>query len=173
MRPGSLTGGLQMIVVVITDAESGLSQARVRVRDRLSARLYSSRLDAVLSSVTTPESTVPLALHAQRLVGGPSRCMLVGAIDRLLGRASGERRVAGAVPVRADRVRACSGELRQVRDLLASSGPVAASGVAKMRLLVSDASSPLYRRGCPEELSARLREVREALDPMSGLLGLP
>jgi len=162
-----------MVVVVITDAESGLSQARVRVRDRLSARLHASRLDAVLSDMTAAESTVPLALHAQRLVRGPSRCMLVGAIDRLLGRASGERRVPSAVPVSADRMRACGNELRQIRDLLASGGPVAASGVAKMRLLVSDASSPLYGRGRPEELSARLCEVRDALDPMSGLVGLP
>jgi hypothetical protein len=162
-----------MVVVLITDSESGLTQARVRLRDRLSARLHSSELDAVLSSATVAESTVPVALHAQRLVAGASRRTLVGAIDRLLGCASGERRASGVVPVYADRMRACSGELREIRDVLASSGPVAACGVAKMRLLVSDAASPLYARGRPDELSARLRDVRDALDPMSGLLGLP
>ena len=162
-----------MVVVVIANRESGLSQQNVRARDRLWARLHSSRLDVALSSATAAESTVPLALHAQRLVGGPSRGMLVGAIDGLLGLAAGERSFSRGVPVCADRVRACSGDLRQIRDLLAASGPVAASGVAKMRLLLSDGSGPLYRRGRPDELGIRLREVRQALDPMSNLVGLP
>ncbi len=162
-----------MVVVVIANSESGLTQPSVRARDRVWARLHSSRLDAALSSATAAESTVPLALHAQRLVGGPSRRMLVGAIDRLLGLAAGGRSVARGVPVCADRVQACSGDLRQIRDVLAASGPVAASGVAKLRVLLSDGSGPLYRRGCPDELSAHLREVREALDPMSNLVELP
>jgi len=74
-----------MIVVLEHDATLGLR--RVRLRDRLLARMRAAALDAELAGGTSPESSVVLALHAVHLSRPSQRRLLAGSLRRVVASA--------------------------------------------------------------------------------------
>ena len=111
-----------------------------------------------------PDATVPLALRAQLLVRGPARRDLARSASRVLAAAT-QAPAAGRlpVPVRRDQVRDCSAEFTELIGRLLAAGPVPAQGVAMARILLTDASGPLYHRAGGGELRASVRDAADAL----------
>jgi hypothetical protein len=154
-------------VILLLDDGSGCPVAtRARVWDRLWARLAARRLDADLAAGASPDASVRLALRARTLVRTSVRRDLARSTQRVL--AAAVRPSAGPrlpIPVCRDRVRDASGELAELITCLLTPGPVPARGVAKVSVLLGDASGPLYHRGSAQDLRATVRETAEALSP--------
>jgi hypothetical protein len=158
-----------MLMLLLLDDGSGCPVAtKARVWDRLGARLGARRLDAELAAGASPDASVRLALRARMLVRTSVRRDLARSTQRVLAAAA--RPAAGPrlpVPVCRDRVRDAAAELAELITGLLSPGPVPARGVAKVSILLGDASGPLYHRGSTQDLRATLRETAEALSPLS------
>jgi hypothetical protein len=147
--------------VLVTVTGVGLAERKVRARDLWRARLRASRLDRRLGTGEPPESSTLLAVRAQWLVR-PAACReLARTLLRVVALATGPSRA--MVRVSRHRVRAAAPELYELVDRMAG-GPVSAYGVARLRALLADGSGPIYHGGCPDDLAARLRDVRAALD---------
>jgi hypothetical protein len=58
-----------------------------------------------------------------------------------------------------------AGELDALGDRLLSPDPVAARGVAQVRVLLTDGTGPLYRRGATEDLRAAVTRALASLQP--------
>jgi hypothetical protein len=157
------------VLVAVTGV--GLAERKVRARDVWVARLRASQLDRRLGTGEPPERSALLAVRARWLVR-PVACMeLARTLQRVLALAAGPSRATAPVRVSRRRVRAAAPELHGLVDRLQAGGPVSAYGVARLRALLADGSGPVYHRGCPDDLAARLRDVRAALDvpgPVSG-----
>ena len=145
--------------------ENGCPVARtVRPWDRLLVRWHACRLDRDLAGGTSPDATIPLALRAQLLVRGPTRRDLARSASRVLAaamQAPGAGRL--PVPVCRDQVRDCSAEFGELIRRLLAGGPVPVQGVAMARILLADASGPLYHRAGAGELRASVRDAADAL----------
>jgi len=161
--PGCRKAGL---ILLLDDGTGCPVATRARVWDRLGARLAARSLDADLAAGASPESSVRLALRARMLVRTSVRRDLARSTQRVLAAAA--RPSAGPrlpVPVCRDRVRDASGELAELIACLLTPGPVPARGVAKVSILLGDASGPLYHRSSTQDLRATVRETTEALSP--------
>jgi hypothetical protein len=153
-------------VLLLMDQAGCPVASKARPWDRLLIRLHGFRLDQDLAGGASPEASVELALRAELLVRPRYRGDLARSMARLLSTArwspDGGRL---PVPVCRDRVRECEDELGKLIGRLRAGGPVPARGVAKAGLLLADASGPLYRRSCPDDLRAIVREAADALVP--------
>src|SRR6516165_9488676 len=130
---------------------------RASWRDRLMARLRSTRLDD------------PLALRAEALGRSRFRTMLGERIRHVLYEAREPRRSRRArVPLHRNAVLAAAQELDELARQLLSPGPLAARGVARVRLLLVDGSSPLYFSRAEVDLRAAVAEALEDLNPSFG-----
>jgi hypothetical protein len=152
--------------VMVTVTGVGLVERKVRARDVWAARLRASRLDRRLGAGEPPESSALLAVRAQWLVR-PAACRaLARTLVRVLALAAGPSRATAPVRVSRRRVRAAAPELHGLVDRLLAGGPVSAYGIAQLRALLADGSGPVYHGGCPDDLAARLRDARAALDAL-------
>jgi hypothetical protein len=155
-------GGTQTIVVL--DLGAGLGLQRVRVRDRLVARIRRPALDRELAAGASPESSVALAVHARYLCRPEQRRLLARSLTEI-GAASGAppaRRLHAPLALHA--VARAGAELDAVVDRLAAADPVHVSGVARIRELLADGTGPLYRERRPGQLRAELLAALRAMD---------
>ena len=143
---------------------------RARVTDRLLARVFGVSLDRRLAAGEAPESSRPLAVRAQQIVALDRRRELARQWEHLLAVA--------AVPVRPrtllcrDRIVAATAEVHDLAGQLRAPLPVAAAGVAAARMLLTDATGPVWNRRYGGGLDERLRRVSSALDPAAPLQSL-
>jgi hypothetical protein len=151
-------------VIVLVDESAGLGVRRVRWRDRVVARVRTSALDRQLAAGSSPESSVPLALHAGRLCERTERQLLARSLTRIVAAADAPTARRLAAPVHRPAVQNARAELATVADRLAASDPIDVQGVALIRTLVADGTGPLYRSAAPERLRHKLTEVLAALD---------
>jgi hypothetical protein len=100
-------------------------------------------------------------LRAQLLVHGHTRRDLARSASRVLAAATAAGRL--PVPVRRDQVRDCSAEFAELIGRLLAARPVPAQGVAMARILLTDASGPLYHRASGSELRVSVRDAADAL----------
>jgi len=154
-----------MIVVLEEDARLGLR--RVRVRDRVLARLRASTLDRELAAGASPESNVVLALHAAHLCAPSERRLLAHSLKRLAAVSEVPARSRLKAPVCRTAVRRARGELDAVVDRLEASGPVDVRGVARIRSLLADGSGPLYRESAAGRLRPELRGALADMEPFA------
>jgi hypothetical protein len=91
----------------------------------------------------SPEASVLLAVHAQRIVRPRACRALAATLRRLIA----GRRPRGTVPVSRSRVQSAAARLNAIAARLETDGPIAARGVAALRVLLSDGAGPLYRAG--------------------------
>lgn len=131
---------------------------------RLLVRLRAAHLDRALADGAAPESRVDIAVHAERLVRPAARYRVAEALARLLADADNPPAHSGfQVPVDWAKVRAVRDDIGRLTDLLTGPGPVAANGMAQLRVLLSDGTGPLLGPGSPEGLRRRLQEAAAAL----------
>jgi len=134
---------------------------RASWRDRLMARLRSTRLDDQLARGVAPTASAPLALRAEALGRSRFRTMLGERIRHV-------RSPRARVPLHRNAVLAAAQELDELARQLLSPGPLAARGVARVRLLLVDGSSPLYFSRAEVDLRAAVAEALEDLNPSFG-----
>jgi hypothetical protein len=151
-----------MIVVLLEG--TGLGLRRVRWWDRLVARIRASALDHELAAGASPESTVPLAVHAGRLCKPAQRLLLARSLTRIVAASDAPMRSRLKAPVCRRAVQLARPELAALAGRLGASGPVDVHGVARVRTLLADGTGPLYQPAPPERLRRELAEVLDALD---------
>jgi hypothetical protein len=144
-------------MIVLLQDRAGFHARHVHLRDRILAWLRAPSLDRQLAEGAAPESNLNLAIEAERLIRPAQRRVLAGSLKRIV--AGVERELASNPPLtapvaRAD-VRRARPEIESLAQRLQSPGPVNVRGVARVRLLLSDGTGPLYRSGGPLERSAR------------------
>jgi hypothetical protein len=149
---------------VVLHEGTGLGLRRVRWWDRLVARMRASALDHELAAGASPESSVPLAVHAGRLCEPAQRHLLARSITRIVAASDAPARSRLKTPVCRPAVQGVRPELAALAGRLSASGPVDVHGVARVRTLLADGTGPLYRPAPPERLRRELAQVLEALD---------
>jgi hypothetical protein len=157
------------MLLLLDERTDALVARPARPWELVKAGLCAQHLDAELARGASPDATGPLALRAQTLARESFRRGLARSARHILAEAvrpAPTRPVFGpAVPVCRDRVRAAAAELAELIDRLQLPGPVPVRGVAQVSVLLGDGSGPLYHRGCPDDLRARLTEAAGALSP--------
>lgn len=152
-----------------------------RFGDGILARVCGASLDTLLAMGCAPESSRLLTARARQLVSLPERRAVARSWEHLLRvahraperRASGSLAAAAAVPVRAERIVAAEPAIRDLISRLTAPLPVPARGVAMARLLLSDATGPVYSRRSRADLTAEVEAAAAQLDPALPLMPLP
>jgi hypothetical protein len=139
----------------------GLGQLLTQVR----ARLRRFSLDAALARGVDPCESPLLAYRAARLTSERSRGKMAAWVADILATAKRPARaLSAAVEPDRDEVVAAEPLLMQVRELLQSTVPVYARGVAMLEDLLGDGGSPLYLPARRAELSHELELIIAALE---------
>jgi hypothetical protein len=151
--------------VLLTAGFDGLVLARrPRLKDRLVALLRARRLDRALAQGTPPEASAALALRAQRLTEPEQRASIARELRRVMREAGVSRRPEFArIKPSQGRVLGAREQLRRLADMLEDPGPVAASGVAQARILLTDGTGPLYN---PDSRTTLVAGAAQALDEL-------
>ena len=145
---------------------------RARATDRLLARMFGASLDRRLAAGQAPESGRLLAVRAQQIVTLRHRRQLAGNWERLLAVATdGPPNRPRALLCRG-RIVAAAAEVGELAGHLRAPLPVAATGVAAARVLLTDATGPVYNRRDHTGLDTRLRAISALLDPAAPLQSL-
>ena len=142
-------------------ARSGLSHLLTQV----SARLRRWRLDAALGRGADPCESPALEYRAARLTSDRGRERLAASVEDI--RAAAMRPARGfsvAIEPCRDQVEEAGPLLIQIGDLLRSSAPVYAQGVARLEILLKDGGSPLYTPAWRGALSHELEMIVAALE---------
>jgi hypothetical protein len=139
---------------------------RPRLRDRLASRWRARRLDRDLADGVPPEASAALALRAQRLTEPDWRWSMAGTLRRVVRDASADRgRRLGRVTPNVRAVKSAAEELSRLADTLDDPGPVAAQGVARAWLLLTDGTGPLYNARSGTSLCAGAASAVRDLRP--------
>jgi hypothetical protein len=146
----------------------GVYVAHASVLQRLECHLLGDRLDRTLAAGIAPETDVLLALRAQRLACTTSRRELARSLLRILDAAA--EPATGLNPHASmailPRVTEHRRDIESLVDHLLAPVPLAARGVALVRLLLRDGTGPLYRYESKADLGEMVRRVTSALDPV-------
>ncbi|AKK30616.1 hypothetical protein AB431_16865 [Mycobacterium sp. EPa45] len=133
------------------------------VTARLRARLFAGRLDRDVDDGIAPLPGSPLAIHIARLTSITEREALARSLRQALADLHRERPAFSShIPVHRQRLATCRDVIDDITLRLHSPQPVRARGMARLRILLSDGTGPLYRGG-RGSLAAGLRGVLAAL----------
>ena len=141
--------------VVVVEQDEGLGVHRVRLRDRLRARMRSAALDRQLARGASPESSVALAVRAGYLCDSGQRRLLARSLTRITEAADGAGRL--KAPLSRSAIHCSERELAALVDRLEAAAPVSVQGVARVRSLLTDGTGPLYQGAPSEQLGLELR----------------
>jgi hypothetical protein len=141
-----------------------LQARRVRLRDRLVARLRAHHLDRRLAAGVAPERSAALSLRAARLIEPAVGAALARRLDVVIAEADGRLLPRARVAARRRAVFEAAPELEALARRLADPAPRGVGGVAQARLLLTDGCGPLYSGRADEELGAAVRRARAALE---------
>jgi hypothetical protein len=142
------------------------SSAVARLVPRVRTELRGRQLDRDLARGFDPEARPELALRAKQLTSEETRAGLARALEAAVHLAHASPPSLGTpVGVQRYAVRDNAKLLLQLAERLREQGPADARGVAMVRALTSDGSSPLYWARAPESLGNVVRSALGALDP--------
>lgn len=130
---------------------------------RLRARISAAKLDRQVDEGAVPTPGSPLAAHMERLTSIREREHVARAFRRVLQ--TGDQSpvaVSLRVPALANRVDECRGVIDDITLRLHSPRPVEAKGMARLRMLLSDGTGPLYFEG-QGSLAGQVRGALAAL----------
>jgi len=149
------------------EATEGVVGLRVRLRDRLAARLRAAHLDRELATGIPPETDPALLLRAERLIKPSMRRALARDLRRIMRDARGGHVwLEARIPSRRREVTEAADELEQLAARLDDdAGPVEPRGVALVRRLLTDGCGPLYFTGAAEHLRAAVERAMHVLEP--------
>jgi hypothetical protein len=138
-------------------------QLRWRVRWRRHA------LTEALADGADPDASEELTQVARELIGMRKRLRLAAGVDRIL-RSATEPPVpwSPAVPLNRRQIAHAYDELSELAARLRAAGPVPVHAVARVELLLTEATSPLYYRFATGSAFDRARSARLALDDPIG-----
>jgi hypothetical protein len=144
--------------------------ARIQLADvpfsmRMWARLFPGRYDQQIDHEIRVVAGTPLAAHYLRLASRREREDMAEALTLLLRDADqlpGTYNHSARVPIRGDVVQQSADVVQDVLARLRGPLPVRARGMARLRLLLSDGRSPVYRTGTGS-FAAAMRGVLAAL----------
>jgi hypothetical protein len=132
---------------------------------RLWARLFAARYDQQIERGAAVEAGTPLAAHYLRLASRREREDMATALTHLLRDSDLLPKEARTtrVPIRVEAVRQSADVVEDVLARLLGPLPVRTRGVARLRILLSDGRSPLYRTGGQGTFAAAMRGVLAAM----------
>jgi hypothetical protein len=122
---------------------------RVRLRDRVEARVRAHHLDRQLADGVPPERGAALSLRARRLAGPGFAAFLARRLQEIVREAVRRRVPRGQIAVRLGAVADVAAELDEL---------------AQVSVLLGDGSGPLYSSLAGEDLGAAVRRARAALE---------
>lgn len=133
--------------------------AEESIATRVIAELFATRFDKQLAAGAAPEPGSALAAHVSRLVSAGERRKLAETLRHSVSEVySGRAPMSARIPVDRSGVAAAVGLIDQVASRLVAPRPVSAHGVARLRILLSDGTGPMYWSG-GGDLGAELRTV--------------
>jgi hypothetical protein len=133
------------------------------VLDRLWAQLRARRLDRALARGVPAEGSQALSWRAQVLTRPSVTHELGTELRRLVSEAHEPGRALLRVHADAERLLSVEAELRRLASRLDSARPSHPAGVAKVRLLLTDGTGPLYGGSSVQALSAAVEDAILAL----------
>lgn len=137
----------------------------VRARDRLRARVSTWKLDRALARGISPDSSPALSLRANRLIGRKDRRRLAQELRELPPRAARPPcRLEAGVPICRQGVLQAVGLLEELAARLEGPEPLDARGVAQVRVLLTNADSPLFNPLGVDEFVRAMRAIVDALE---------
>jgi hypothetical protein len=137
---------------------------RVRLRDRVEARVRTHHLDRQLAGGVPPERSAALSLRARRLADPGFAAFLARRVHEIVREAVVRRVPRAQIAVRLSAVAALSAELDELARRLLAPRPAAVCGLAQVSVLLGDGSGPLYSARADEDLGAAVRRARAALE---------
>jgi hypothetical protein len=137
---------------------------RVRLRDRIAARLLAHSLDRQLADGVPPERSAALSLRARRLADPAYARFLARRLNEIVREAVSRRVPRAQIAVRLSAVVTVSAEFEELARRLVAPRPVAVRGVAQVSMLLREGSGPLYSSRADEDLGAALRRARAAVE---------
>ncbi len=135
---------------------------RASLTTRALARLRAGKYDRQVELGEPMALGSPLAVHMARLGSATERRALAESLWAALRAAKSDGRPAAGIPVHRSRVIGTEDLIDEVAVRLVLAAPVKVRGVARLRLLLSDGTGPLYETG-RGSLNAALRGVLAAL----------
>ncbi len=145
------------------DAVRRSETARATFSARLMARLQAGKLDRMLAVGVPVPAGSALAVHAARLTSAEEREEIAHTLRHAVHDASDHHApLTSRIPLNVPNIAAAKDRIDQVTLRLQSPRPVAARGVARLRLVISDGSGPMYRYG-RGDLEGRLGAALAAL----------
>lgn len=135
----------------------------VSLLNRVAARIFAHRFDNQLAVGLIGAPASALAAHTRILESGCELRRMALVWRRILAEAhEGHPPCSPRVRVHRHNVRAAEGVVKLILLRLESSGPIRATGMARLRKIVADGGGPLYRVG-NGDLDGRLRAALAAL----------
>lgn len=154
----------------IASFRQGLTISRPGSRRRAPARLLltvwwrATELDRRLAAGADPWTSDALALRARRLTTSRTRARIARGLAGVLCSAGNDRpRFTAAVRPSGPGVLDAEPIIAWLERRLCAPGPVAAQGVAILRLLLIDGNGPLYQPSDPDALCTHLRAAANTL----------
>jgi len=155
-------------VLLLTPACAGhadvVEPRRVRLRDRIIARLRAHSLDRQLADGVPPERSAALALRPRRLADPAYARFLARRLQEIVREALVRHVPRAQIAVRLSAVADLSAELDELARRLVAPRAPAVRGVAQVAVLLGDGSGPLYSSRADEDLGAAVRRARAALE---------
>lgn len=133
---------------------------------RLRVLLRRTSLDRRLAQGTVPAAEPELRLRALQLATRPERNCLAHSLEAILAEAEGgrDRKLYSlAIPVQQEVVLIWRDSILAIARRLESQAPVAASGVARLRLLLIDGAGPLFNPGSEYLMADVMPQIEEEL----------
>jgi hypothetical protein len=137
---------------------------RVRLRDRVEARVRTHHLDRQLADGVPPERSAALSLRARRLVDPAFATALARRLHAIVREAVLRRVPRAQIAVRLAAVEDVAAEFDELARRLVAPRAAAVRGVAQISVLLGDGAGPLYSSRAEEDLGAALRRARAALE---------
>jgi hypothetical protein len=137
---------------------------RVRLRDRIAARVRTHHLDRQLADGVAPERSAALSLRARRLTEPGFAVFLARRVHEIVREAVVRSVPRAQVAVRLSAVAALSAEFDELARRLVAPRPPAVRGLAQVSVLLGEGSGPLYSSFAEEDLGAAIRRARAALE---------
>jgi hypothetical protein len=137
---------------------------RVRLRDRIEARVRAHHLDRRLADGVPPERSAALSLRARRLADPAFAAFLARRLHEIVREALVRHVPRAQIAVRLSAVAALSAEFDDLARRLVAPRPPAVRGLAQVSVLLGEGSGPLYSSYAEEDLGAAVRRARAALE---------
>ncbi|AKS30787.1 hypothetical protein [Mycolicibacterium goodii] len=129
------------------------------LRARLAARLLPRRYDRKLLAGVPPQPGSALAVHVARLTSRSHRRAYAFALRQVLRSLHEDPALySSRLPLHDGTVASAATLFDEIRERLEAPAPIRAHGVARLRMLLSDGSGPVYRGG-EGNLTGHLRAV--------------